>query len=75
MEDVGGGTYKEIVQMFWTKLGASLTYRHTYSFEEEYCRLSSAEFHLKGEKIDHMWWFQQCKRNSCLTGSYLAEES
>lgn len=51
---IGAGAYKEIIQVFWTKLQKSPTHRHSYSFKEENCRLLSAEFHLQGERIDHM---------------------
>lgn len=41
LTSVGGGPYKEMVQVFWTKLGTSLIHGHPYSFKEEYCRLLS----------------------------------
>lgn len=50
-----------MVQVFWTKLGASLTHRHSNSFKEENCRLSFAEFHLKGETIGHSENFSKVK--------------
>lgn len=58
---IGGGAGKEMVQVFWTKLGASLTHRHSNSFKEENCRLSFAEFHLKGETIGHSENFSKVK--------------
>lgn len=51
---IGAGAYKEIIQVFGTKLQKSPTNRHSYSFKEENCRLLSAEFHLQGERIDHV---------------------